>query len=163
MIGILLVPPTNGITFLLVVPFLVIIRWGTIFVAFVPILSVILIVRLLIILLLQLSLQLVVPLSESFNYSGKGLHLPLQCVGWVPSLLVCSGHWSCQDHTTLCPWNDNMAYHSFPQMTPTDDAQKSSMSWLSTHAPMGVPEEQKRRTNQRALVGYRPKTLRRLS
>ena len=28
---------------------------------------------------------------------------------------------------------------------------------------MGAPEEQKKGTNQRALVGYRPKTLRRLS
>ena len=44
-----------------------------------------------------------------------------------------------------------MAYHSFPQMMPTDDAQKSSVSWLSTHVSMGVLEEQKRRTNQIAL------------
>ena len=34
-----------------------------------------------------------------------------------------------------------------------DDAQKSLVSWSFTCAPMGVPEEQKRRTKQRALVG----------
>ena len=44
-----------------------------------------------------------------------------------------------------------------------DDAQKSLVSWSSTHVPMGVPEEQKRKTNQMAPVGYRPKTLQELS
>ena len=47
----------------------------------------------------------------------------------------------------------------FPQTAPTDDTQKSSVSWSSTHVPMGVPEEQKRRTNQRASVVYQPKNL----
>jgi len=34
---------------------------------------------------------------------------------------------------------------------------------LSTHVSMGILKEQKRRTHQRAPVGYWPKTLRRLS
>ena len=46
----------------------------------------------------------------------------------VPGLLVVSSHWSCQDHTTLCLWNGDMAYHSSLQTTPTDDAQKSLVS-----------------------------------
>ena len=92
MTGILLVPSTNDISFLLVIPFLVMIRQGTIVAAFIPILSVIIIIRLLIVPLLQLSFQLVVSLSESFNCCGKGLHLPLQCIERVPSLLVGSGH-----------------------------------------------------------------------
>ena len=58
-----------------------IIRQGMIVVAFVPVLSVILIFWLLIILLLQLSFQLVVLLSEPFNRYDEGLHLPFQCVG----------------------------------------------------------------------------------
>ena len=79
--GILLVLSTDDIAFLLVVPFLMIIRQGMIVVAFVPVLSVILIFWLLIILLLQLSFQLVVLLSEPFNRYGEGLHLPFQCIG----------------------------------------------------------------------------------
>jgi len=54
MTDILLVPPTVGIAFFLVVPFLVIVCRGTVIVAFTPILSVILIAGILIILLLQL-------------------------------------------------------------------------------------------------------------
>ena len=96
MIGILLVSSTKSIAFLLVIPLLVIIHWGTIIVMFVPFLSIILIVRLPIILLLQLSFQLVVLLSEPFNRCGKGLHLSRQCVGLVFGLLVGGGHWSCQ-------------------------------------------------------------------
>ena len=76
MIGILLIPPTDSFAFLLVVPFLVIVCQGMIVIAFIPILSVILIVWLLVIPLLQLSLQLVVSLSEPFNRCGKGLLLP---------------------------------------------------------------------------------------
>ena len=68
--GILLVPSTHGIAFLLVIPLLMVFHFGTIFVTFVPILPVVLIVLLLIILLLQLSFQLIVPLSETFNYCG---------------------------------------------------------------------------------------------
>ena len=48
-------------------------------------------------------------------------------------------------------------------MLNSDDAQKSSVSWSSTHVSMGAPEEQKRRTNQRVPVGYQPKTFRRFS
>ena len=92
MTGILLVPSTNDISFLLVIPFLVMIRQGTIVAAFVPILSVIIIIRLLIVPLLQLSFQLMVSLSESFNYCGKGLHLPLQCIGRIPGLLAGVSH-----------------------------------------------------------------------
>ena len=47
--------------------------------------------------------------------------------------------------------------------TTFDDAQKSSVSWSSTDMLMGVPEEQKRRTKQRALMGCRLKTFWRLS
>ena len=92
MTGILLVPFTDGIALLLVVPFLVIVCRGTIVVAFILALSVILIVWLLIIPLLQLSFQLMVLLIELFNRCGECLHLPFQCVGRVPSLLVGNGH-----------------------------------------------------------------------
>ena len=68
--GILLVAPADGIAFLLVVPLLIVIYQGTIVVAFVPILLVALFVWLPIVLLLQLSFQLMVSLSESFNYYG---------------------------------------------------------------------------------------------
>ena len=91
-IGVLLVSSTNDIAFLLVIPLLVIICWGMIVIMFVPFLFVILIIQLPIILLLQRSFQLVIPLSESFNRCSDGLHLPLQCVGWVSSLLVGGGH-----------------------------------------------------------------------
>ena len=40
---------------------------------------------------------------------------------------------------------------------------KSSVSWSYTHVSMGAPKEQERRTNQRASVGYWPKTLWKLS
>ena len=69
-----------------------VIRWGTIVVAFIPILPTVLIVWLLIILLLQLSFQLMVPLSEPFKIYSQGLHLPLQCIERVPDLLVSGGH-----------------------------------------------------------------------
>ena len=92
MTGILLVLPTDGVALLLVIPFLVIIFRGTIVVAFIPILSVILVIQFLLISLLQLSFQLVVPLSEPFNRYGKGLYLPLQCVRWIPSILVGGGN-----------------------------------------------------------------------
>ena len=62
--------PADGIAFLLVVPLLIVIYRGTIVVAFVPILLVVLFVWLPIVLLLQLSFQLMVSLSESFNYYG---------------------------------------------------------------------------------------------
>ena len=68
--GILLVALADGIAFLLVVPLLIVIYRGTIVVAFVPILLVVLFVWLPIVLLLQLSFQLMVSLSESFNYYG---------------------------------------------------------------------------------------------
>ena len=68
--SILLVTPANGIDFLLVVPLLIVIYRGTIVVAFIPILLVVLFVWLPIVLLLQLSFQLMVSLSESFNYYG---------------------------------------------------------------------------------------------
>jgi len=92
MTGILLILSTNSIAFFLIVPFLVIIHWGTIVVTFVPVLFVILIIRLLVIPLLQLSFKLMVLLSEPFDPCGKGLHLPLQCIGRVFDLLVGSGH-----------------------------------------------------------------------
>ena len=50
--GVLLVPPTNNIAFLLVIPLLVIICWGMIVITFVPFLFVILIIWLSIIPLL---------------------------------------------------------------------------------------------------------------
>ena len=53
--SILLVLSTDGIAFLLVVPLLMVIRWGTIVVTFIPILLVVLVIQLPIILLLQLS------------------------------------------------------------------------------------------------------------
>ena len=90
--SILLVSSTDGIAFLLVVPLLMVIRWGTIVVTFIPILLVVLVIQLPIILLLQLSFQLVVPLSKLFNYCGQGLHLPLQCIGRVPGLLAGVSH-----------------------------------------------------------------------
>ena len=62
--------PADGIAFLLVIPLLIVIYRGTIVVAFVPILLVVLFVWLPIVLLLQLSFQLMVSLSESFNYYG---------------------------------------------------------------------------------------------
>ena len=62
--------PADGIAFLLVVPLLIVIYRGTIVVAFVPILLVVLFVWLPIVPLLQLSFQLMVSLSESFNYYG---------------------------------------------------------------------------------------------
>ena len=68
--GILLIALADGIAFLLVVPLLIVIYRGTIVVAFVPILLVVLFVWLPIVLLLQLSFQLMVSLSESFNYYG---------------------------------------------------------------------------------------------
>ena len=55
MTGILLVSSTDSIAFLLVVPLLMVIRWGTIVVTFIPILLVVLVIQLPIILLLQLS------------------------------------------------------------------------------------------------------------
>ena len=90
--GVLLVPPTNNIAFLLVIPLLVIICWGMIVITFVPFLFVILIIWLSIIPLLQLSFQLVVLLSEPFNHRSEALHLPLQCIGRVFGLLVGGGH-----------------------------------------------------------------------
>ena len=75
-IGILLVPSTDDIAFLLVVLFLMIVRQGTIVIAFLPVLSIILIIWLLIVLLLQLSFQLMVPLSEPFIRCSKSLNLP---------------------------------------------------------------------------------------
>ena len=83
-----MVLPTDDVAFLLVVPFLVIIRQGTIVIALVPILCVIMVVQFLLIPLLQLLFQLVVPLSESFNCYSKGLYLPLQCIRRVVSWLV---------------------------------------------------------------------------
>ena len=68
--GILLIALADGIAFLLVVPLLIVIYRGTIVVAFVPILLVVLFVWLPIVPLLQLSFQLMVSLSESFNYYG---------------------------------------------------------------------------------------------
>ena len=68
--GILLVALADGIAFLLVVPLLIVIYRGTIVVEFVPILLIALFVWLSIVPLLQLSFQLVVSLSESFNYYG---------------------------------------------------------------------------------------------
>ena len=53
--SILLVSSTDGIAFLLIVPLLMVIRWGTIVVTFIPILLVVLVIQLPIILLLQLS------------------------------------------------------------------------------------------------------------
>ena len=83
---------TNNIAFLLVVPLFMIIRQGMIVVVLVPILSVILIIRLLIIPLLQLSFKIMIPLKKLFNCLNEGLHLPLQCVRRDLSLLVCGGH-----------------------------------------------------------------------
>ena len=92
MFGILLVLSTDGIAFLLVVPFLVIVHRRMIVVTFVPFLLVILIIQIPLIPLLQLSFQLVVPLSEPFNRCDEGLHLPLQCIERVSGLLVGGGH-----------------------------------------------------------------------
>ena len=90
--GILLVPSTDGIAFLLVILLLVIVRRGMVVVTFIPFPSIILIIRLPIIPLLQPSFQLIFSLSELFNRCGEGLHLPLQRVGWVFGLLVSGGH-----------------------------------------------------------------------
>ena len=46
-----------------------------------------------------------------------------------------------------------MAYHSSPQMMQTDDAQKSLVSWSSTHMPMGVPEEKKKKNQSKGTDG----------
>nr|POF14785.1 hypothetical protein CFP56_32994 [Quercus suber] len=92
MIGILLILSTDSIALFLVIPFLVTVPRGTIVVTFVPVLSVIVIVRLLLIPLLQQLFQLVVLLSELFNRYGKGFHPPLQYARRVLDLLVGYGH-----------------------------------------------------------------------
>ena len=67
------------------------------------------------------------------------------------------------DHATLCLRRGDMVNHSFPTNGTNWWCTKLPMSWSSIHVPMGVPEEQKRRTKQRAPVRCQPKTLWRLS
>ena len=63
----------------------------------------------------------------------------LQGIGGVPCLLVDGSHWSCLDHVTICLRSNDAADHSLSlQTAPTDDAQKSSVSWSSLNAPMGT-------------------------
>ena len=96
------------------------------------------------------------PLQRRFAPVSPMCWVGFRSLGWW-WLFIVSGPYN----SLSLKWQHGLSL-VFPQTAPTDDAQKSSVSWSSTHVPMDVLEEQKRRTNQRALVGYRLKTLRRL-
>ena len=72
--------------------FLVIVYRGMVIVMFAIALIVILMVQMLFVPLAQLSFQLMILLGKPLNHCGEGLHLPLQGVGQVSSLLVDGSH-----------------------------------------------------------------------
>ena len=88
------------------------------------------------------------PLQWGFIPAFPMRRASFRFLGWWWPLIM-------SNHTILCLWNNDMAYHSSPQMMQTDDAQKSSVSWSSTQLPIGMPRSvPKEKKKEKPIKGH---------
>ena len=112
----------------------------------------------------RLLFQIVVLLSKALHSRSESLNLSLEgsCPWFVSLNVVSSCHQESEYHATLCLRSLCMAYksQSFPQIVPTDDAEKSPMSHTVLVCSQQQLHNKKKRPYKEHPVWCQPNTLR---